>query len=312
MAEIQKLLNPEPYLKYPSDENPTTEQQYQDFVKNVHNTLESTMNAVKLWQPETSYAADEIISSPNMKPNTVAKVTTAGKSNNIEPTWTAVGTTVEDNGCKYLIVRKCQESATVNEAKAGKDTMKLITPAVLKEVLATFKLTIFDEIYPIGSLYETTTNNNPNTLWPGTKWEKMDGGRVLVSAGAYTESGTTYTYNLGDTGGEAKHQLTTGELANHDHDIAISTANLDGYLSTENTYVNGGPGHRDGGGIVKLEGTYNAYRADGGSDKSNHMGRNLHIAASHGHSATISTAGNNQAHENRMPYTVINRWKRTA
>lgn len=109
------------------------------------------------------------------------------------------------------------------------------------------------------------------------------------------------------------HCLTTGELANHGHDISISTTNLDGYLSTENTYMNGGPGHRDGGGIVQLEGKYNAYRSDGGKDdKDKYMGRDLHIAASHGHSATISTAGNNQAHENRMPYTVINRWKRTA
>lgn len=63
---------------------------------------------------------------------------------------------------------------------------------------------------------------------------------------------------------------------------------------------------------MQLEGTYDAYRASGDTDKNNHMGRNLHIAASHGHSATISTAGNNQAHENRMPYMVINRWKRTA
>ena len=167
-------------------------------------------------------------------------------------------------------------------------------------------------IHPVGSIWETTTTDDPNTLWPGTKWDKMDGGRVLVSAGTYTESGTTYTYNLGDKGGEAKHQLTTGELANHGHDISISTTNLDGYLSTENTYKNSGPGHRDGGGIVQLESMYDAYRADSGGDNGNYMGRDLHIAASHGHSATISTAGNNQAHENRMPYTVINRWKRTA
>ena len=292
MAEIQKLLNPEPYLKYPSDENPTTEQQYQDFVKNVHNTLENTMNAVKLWQPETPYAADEIISSPNMKPNTVAKVTTAGKSNNIEPTWTAAGTTVEDNGCKYLIVRKCQESATVNEEKAGNDTMKLITPAVLKEVLAAFKLTIFDEIYPIGSLYETTTNNNPNTLWPGTTWVQMDAGRVLVSAGTYTENNTKYTYNLGDKGGEAKHQLTTGELAAHSHGASCST---DGAHSHTVRAITQGADQNAGDGG-------NNYWSD----------KETSTNGAHSHTITISNAGGNQAHENRMPYTVINRWKRTA
>ena len=311
MADVEKLLDVAPYLKYPSDESPTTEQQYQDFVKNVHTTLVNTLNTVKLWQPGAAYVLDEIISSPNMQPNTVAKVTTAGTSNNIEPTWTAAGTTVEDNGCAYLMVRKCQESATADEAKAGTDTMKIVTPAALAAVLAAFKTQVISAAHPVGEIWETTTSDDPNKLWPGTTWVKMDAGRVLVSAGTYTESGTTYTYNLGDTGGEAKHQLTTGELAKHGHDISISTTNLDGYLSTENTYKNG-PGHRDGGGIVQLEGTYDAYRASGDSDKGNHMGRNLHIAASHGHSATISTAGNNQAHENRMPYMVINRWKRTA
>jgi microcystin-dependent protein len=117
---------------------------------------------------------------------------------------------------------------------------------------------------------------------------------------------------VGDKGGEAKHQLTTEELVKHNHDISISTTKLDGYLSTENTATGNGPGHRDGGGIVQLEGNFDAYRSYGGSDKSDLMGRNLHIAASHGHSATISTAGNSQPHENRMPYIVVNRWKRTA
>ena len=30
------------------------------------------------------------------------------------------------------------------------------------------------------------------------------------------------------------------------------------------------------------------------------------------HTHTINNAGGNQAHENRMPYIVVNRWKRTA
>ena len=196
--------------------------------------------------------------------------------------------------------------------KGQQDTYYLSADGTWKQVQQRTIKQVIDIVHPVGSIWETTTTDDPNVLWSGTTWVQMDAGRVLVSAGTYTENDTKYTYNLGDKGGEAKHQLTTGELANHGHDIAISTANLDGYLSTENTYMNGGPGHRDGGGIVQLENTYNAYRADGGSDKSNPMGRNLHIAASHGHSATISTAGNNEAHENRMPYTVINRWKRTA
>ena len=32
----------------------------------------------------------------------------------------------------------------------------------------------------------------------------------------------------------------------------------------------------------------------------------------HSHSASAANTGGNVRHENRMPYTVINRWKRTA
>lgn len=182
-------------------------------------------------------------------------------------------------------------------------TWKKVQQRTIKEVI--------NIVHPVGSIWETTTTDDPNVLWAGTTWVKMDAGRVLVSAGTYTENGTTYTYNLGDKGGEAKHQITIEELVKHNHDISIATTNLDGYLSTANTPKEG-PGHRDGGGIVGLEGKFDAYLSFGNSDKNNLCGRNLHIAASHGHSATISTVGNNQPHENRMPYIVVNRWKRTA
>lgn len=307
MAEIQKLLDSEPYFHYPNEDNPTTEQQYQDFIKNMHNVVENVANSVRLWQPEATYAEGEVISSPNMQPNTVAKVTTAGQTNNIEPTWTDVGTTVEDNGCVYLIIRKCQESATEAEAKAGTDSMKIITPAVLQAVLEAFKTDAIKYVRPIGSIFETTTNDDPNTLWPGTTWEKMAAGLVLVSAGTYTESGTTYTYTLGATGGEAKHKLTTGELASHNHNGTTSWASLTGNFSA---VVQGfGKGsYSNGTGIVS--GTdFSAGLAGSSSDN---WGRNFNINASHNHTFTTSNTGNAQYHENRMPYTVINRWKRTA
>lgn len=309
MADVEKLLDVAPYLKYPSDESPTTEQQYQDFVKNVHTTLANTINTVKLWQPSTAYAADEIISSPNMQPNTVAKVTTAGTSNNIEPTWTAAGTTVEDHGCAYLMVRKCQESATADEAKAGTDTMKIVTPAALAAVLAAFKTQVISAAHPVGEIWETTTNDDPNKLWPGTTWEKMDAGRVLISAGTYTENGTTYTYTLGATGGEAKHTITISEMPSHDHGASISTANLTGTWSASGSQGLSNSPSNTFSGIIS--GSDLSGDTHSGSN-SNSTPKTITINASHSHTVTINTTGNSSAHENRMPYTVVNRWKRTA
>ena len=298
MAEIQKLLDSEPYFHYPNEDNPTTEQQYQDFIKNMHNVVENVANSVRLWQPEATYAEGEVISSPNMQPNTVAKVTTAGQTNNIEPTWTDVGTTVEDNGCVYLIIRKCQESATEAEAKAGTDSMKIITPAVLQAVLEAFKTDAIKYVRPIGSIFETTTNDDPNTLWPGTTWEKMAAGLVLVSAGTYTESGTTYTYTLGATGGEAKHKLTTGEMPSHSHNASCST-------NGNHNHTLGRTSNSDNTDVFPEYIKTSHFIAGSGTN----LGSTAY-AGNHSHTIAITSIGGDAYHENRQPYQVVNRWLR--
>lgn len=61
---------------------------------------------------------------------------------------------------------------------------------------------IINAILPVGIIIEFTNNTDPNGLYQGTTWVKMDAGRVLISAGTYAEKGTMYTYNLGDKGGK--------------------------------------------------------------------------------------------------------------
>ena len=155
------------------------------------------------------------------------------------------------------------------------------------------KKTMIDWFYPVGSIFQTTTANDPNRLWPGTRWVKMDAGRVLISAGTYTENGKTYTYKLGDKGGEAKHQLTTEELAAHTHTGVAATAgnhNHTVYMILPNS-----PDNNAGeGGARTLGNQPTSWNGD------------------HTHTLTINTAGGNQNHENRQPYTVVNQWKRTA
>ena len=163
-------------------------------------------------------------------------------------------------------------------------TWKKVQQRSVKEVI--------DIVHPVGSIWETTTTDDPNTLWAGTTWVKMDAGRVLVAAGSYTESGTTYTYNLGDKGGEAKHQLSTEELAEHGHGVSCST---DGDHSHGYWYDDGGDGHS----------SYNGSAAWDGLSQTTTNG-------AHSHTITIANTGGNAKHENRMPYIVINRWKRTA
>lgn len=178
-------------------------------------------------------------------------------------------------------------------------TWKKVQQRSIKEVI--------DIVHPVGSIWETTTTDDPNVLWAGTTWVKMDAGRVLVSAGTYTEGSDTYTYTLGDKGGEAKHPLTTEELANHSH----STSNAGGhqhYIANDN--------ENTGSVLTNIlymirKYTHNSY--ENFELYGSNAGAWIGLTSDSGsHTHSITSTGGNAKHENRMPYIVINRWKRTA
>ena len=178
-------------------------------------------------------------------------------------------------------------------------TWKKVQQRSIKEVI--------DIVHPVGSIWETTTTDDPNTLWAGTTWVKMDAGRVLISAGTYTEDGTTYTYNLGDKGGEAKHPLTIEELASHSHSISNAGGHQH-YIA--NTQTDGGDGLTNQNYLIK-KCAWNSYENFEliGSQTAPTIGL---TSASGEHTHSITSTGGNTKHENRMPYEVINCWKRTA
>lgn len=83
----------------------------------------------------------------------------------------------------------------------------------------------FNLIYPVGSIYMSTVNVSPATLFGGT-WEQLED-RFLLGAGQ--------TYTAGDTGGEAEHTLITDEMPAHTHGVLINTTNSEaaGYGLTQ-------------------------------------------------------------------------------
>ena len=52
----------------------------------------------------------------------------------------------------------------------------------------------------------------------------MEAGRVLISAGQYSESDYSHNYTLGETGGEATHKLTVDEMPTHNHGTNTSSS----------------------------------------------------------------------------------------
>ena len=69
--------------------------------------------------------------------------------------------------------------------------------------------TVFDMVYPVGSVYVSVNSTSPETLFGGTWVQIKD--KFLLSAGD--------TYKAGATGGEATHVLTVDEMPRHNHSI---------------------------------------------------------------------------------------------
>lgn len=122
----------------------------------------------------------------------------------------------------------------------------------------------FDRIYPVGSLYLTLSDADPAQLFGGT-WQPIRDVFLLAAGGSY---------GLGDTGGEAAHTLTVGELPAHRH------------------ATNGVPTQLYSGG-------YAAMRSAEMSQQSSTTGY------------TTQTGGG-EAHNNMPPYLAVNVWQRTA
>lgn len=147
-------------------------------------------------------------------------------------------------------------------------------------------------MYPVGIIVEFAADVDPNSVWEGTTWERMSSGRVLVSAGQYSESDYSHNYTLGETGGEATHQLTIDEMPSHNH-----------HGWTEN---NGQHSH-----------TYYSITQgkdlNAGAGGDNYWDTNTTSSeGNHNHEFTTDWRGGNWSHNNIQPYEVVNRWKRTA
>lgn len=67
--------------------------------------------------------------------------------------------------------------------------------------------TLLDKLWPVGSIYQSTSSTSPAELFGGT-WEQIKD-RFILAAGD--------TYAAGISGGEAEHTLTTSEIPAHAH-----------------------------------------------------------------------------------------------
>lgn len=139
MADVLKLQSTAGMFDYPDPANPskgTTEQQYIEFEQNKHSVLSSLVTD-ELWQPSTAYTVGQVVKSPNMPANVVARVVTAGTSAAAEPVWSSAGHTMADGSVVWAMLYRTIDYATQAEVTAGTNTTKIVTPAMLGRTIKT-------------------------------------------------------------------------------------------------------------------------------------------------------------------------------
>lgn len=135
MATTKLTTDVEQFLKWAGADG-TTQQQYQEFVRNMYGTLSDVVK-ITMWQPNTSYPAGAVLVSPDMPANTFARAATAGTTGIGTPTWKAAGGTVADGTVKWTMLRRTIDYATQEEVTAGTNTEKIVTPAMLGKTIKT-------------------------------------------------------------------------------------------------------------------------------------------------------------------------------
>ena len=95
---------------------------------------------------------------------------------------------------------------------------------------------ILNLIYPVGSIYISTSTTDPSTYFGGT-WERIKG-RFLLGA-------DDSTYKIGNTDGEATHKLTIDEMPSHSHRFAVYNTEGAGWFRETQARGNNNTGEAD-------------------------------------------------------------------
>ena len=132
--------------------------------------------------------------------------------------------------------------------------------------------------HPVGSVYQSTVDTSPESLFGGT-WEEIRD-VFLLAAGTRT---------AGNAGGEETHTLTVSEMPSHGHRMCIS-----GYVGWKTQHISGYVLNYNSDAIL------NASAVE--TDLPHTAIGNLNIIGN----------GGDAAHNNMPPYLTIYMWKRTA
>ncbi len=174
---------------------------------------------------------------------------------------------------------------------------------------------ILRAMYPVGYVYESTSETNPLADIPNTTWRKIEG--VFLFA-------CDQDHPAGTTGGEETHTLTLNEMPSHTHAISDHTHSftIEGQTTGEFTFTHdhsvdflkGYPVSITS--VSSLSAKYVShalYRSDSTSSSSGDHTHDVTFPSVTTTDCSVSasgTTGGETSHNNMPPYKVVNIWER--
>lgn len=158
---------------------------------------------------------------------------------------------------------------------------------------------VFALLYPVGSIYISTSSTNPNTLWGFGTWSAFGAGRTLVSL----DAGQTEFDTVEETGGAKTHMLTESEMPSHTHvqNAHTHTQNAHNHTQRYHSATTGG-----------LSGPTTAPDTSSNTPTNYGLVTADTTAVNQNATATNQNTGGGGAHNNLQPYIVVYMFKRTA
>lgn len=152
----------------------------------------------------------------------------------------------------------------------------------------------FNSVYPVGSIYISTSSTNPNTIHGFGTWQIWGVDRTIIGVDENDEDFTTPEL----TGGESTHTLTLDELPRHNHGIISLTGSVT-EIAKQNSST-----QISANGIFSIR---SSDEAQGYGESSHNIGYDgFNCDATHTH----TSIGSGQAHNNMQPYELCYMWKR--
>ncbi len=150
-------------------------------------------------------------------------------------------------------------------------------------------------LFPVGSVYFTTTDTNPSTFLGGV-WIRIAQGRFIAGVGTGSDGTTSKNLSSGNTGGTYNHTLSESEMPSHSHEGETGTIGASGelisvgvptVLDDRTSMVHENKGH-----TTRFPQENKPLRLDG--------------------QVFLENTGGNQPHENTPPGFGLFVWSRTA